>query len=76
MMITQIYVTWNHFCNCAPWCFSAYSTSHPLAKGPRFVGCSALLRKLWQFFFLLLTQKVNVPVSYASLERGITVTHI
>ena len=51
MMITQIYVTWNHFCNCAPWCFSAYSTSHPLAKGPRFVGCSALLRKLWQFFF-------------------------
>ena len=28
------------------------------------------------FFFLLFNQKVNVPVFYASLERGIIVTYL
>ena len=47
-----------------------------LGKRAKICWCSALIPKLWQFFFPLFTQKVNVPVSYASLERWITVSYL
>ena len=76
MMITQIYVTWNPFLQLCSLVLFSLQYFPSFGKRAKICWMFCFIAQTLAIFFLLLTQKVNVPVSYASLERGITVTHI